>query len=715
MKCFASAPLGTIPLLEDELRQLGASSISARRRGVAFEGDQQTIYRIILWSRIANRILLPITQFQAQTPEDIYKEIKQIHWERHLHSSGSLAVDVTADQASVRHSHYAMLTVKDAVVDYFRDRFDERPSVDTDYPDLRLNLLLHGDRGQISIDLSGGSLHRRGYRMDGGAAPLKENLAAAILKYASWEEIAAKGGALYDPMCGSGTFLIEGAMMAADIAPGLTRGHFGFLGWRKHQPLLWEELQNEARERQQQGIERLPPIIGSDLSTQAFDAAQANIAAAGLTNQIQLLLDPLGNHPYQPVTDDGLLVVNPPYGERLGEIKGLKHDYAALGKMAHTLFAGWHIALFSGNRELVQHSGLVDRHPIALDNGQLSCHLYRYHLSKEVSLSPGAEQFANRLKKNLKHLRRWANREQISCYRLYDADLPDYSAAIDLYQGVDERHPTHLQQWIHLQEYAPPKEIDPDTAQLRLQEMEDVLQRVMSIPANHIFYKVRERQRGSQQYSREAENHRFYSVQEGRCHLWVNFEDYLDTGLFLDHRNIRLWIEAHAKDKSFLNLFGYTGSASIHAAVGGASATTTIDLSATYLDWAKRNLHLNKLPSHRHQLIRANVPEWLSLQVELKQPTHYDLIFLDPPTFSNSKRTEQTFDVQRDHRSLIENAMQLLKPGGELLFSTNFRRFQLDPQLEQHYSCSEITHQTIAEDFKRRARIHRCWRLQPRP
>lgn len=709
MKLFATAPEGTISLLESELTLLGATQLDVRPRGVAFEADLESVYRICLNSRIANRILMPVTTFRASSPEAIYDEIKIIRWEKHLHSSGTLAVDVTANRADVKHSHYAMLTVKDAVVDRFREQFDERPSIDTEFPDLRLNLLLQGERAQISVDLSGGSLHRRGYRVDGAGAPLKENLAAAILLHAGWDKIAAAGGSLYDPMCGSGTLLIEAALIAGDIAPGLFREHFGFLGWRRHDEALWQQVLNEAKERRREGLAKIPHISGSDINPDAIDAALHNIESVRLDEQISVEVKRLGIYLSPPTTPNGLLIANPPYGERMGKAEELPLIYADLGKMAQEHYKGWDFALFTGNPDLASETNLVDHQPIALKNGPIACKLFHYHLpGGEAAEAEGP--FANRLRKSLKHLKKWANRESVNCYRIYDADLPDYAFAIDLYQGVTKDG--EEQRWIHLQEYAPPATIDSRTAQQRLQSAIAQLAIIMELPANHIFYKVRRRQRGQSQYERQAKTDEFYRVIEGGCQLWVNFSDYLDTGLFLDHRNTRLWIENNSKGKDFLNLFGYTGSASIHAAVGGAKSTTTIDLSNTYLDWAQRNLELNHLENGDHRIQRADAARWLQNQIHESSPKQYDLIFMDPPTFSNSKSTTERFDIQRDHWKLINDAMKLLREDGLLIFSTNFRKFKLDQKLTSKFDFREITQRTIPEDFRRKGKIHRCWEIR---
>ncbi len=708
MKCFATAAAGTVPILVDELKQLGASRIDPRPKGVSFEGDQETIYRICLWSRIANRILLPITTLQVSTPEELYKEIKAIRWEKHLHSSGTLAIDVTAVNAAISHSRYAMLTVKDGVVDRFRELFDERPSIDIETPDLRLNLLMQGKRAQISIDLSGGSLHRRGYRVDGAAAPLKENLAASLLMLSNWPEISESGGTLIDPMCGSGTLLIEAGLIAAKIAPGLLRRDFGFLRWRRHTPDIWEKLVSEAEAIRDQSLAQCPPIYGCDIDADAISAATANIEAAGLSGQITLEQTPFEECEPKLENPHGLIIVNPPYGARLGEVEQLRSTYKALGNWVR-LHQGWAFSLFTGNPELAKETSQIDPRPTELKNGPIACQLFRSKIASPnlaaVERSEGATMLYNRIQKNLKHLRKWAKREKINCYRVYDADLPEYAVAIDLYQGKEN--------WVHLQEYAPPSTIEPETARQRLQEAIEVVPEIFEISPTHLFVKVRERQRGDHQYRKQADDNNFFSVKEGDVSLLVNLSDYLDTGLFLDHRNTRLWIGDNANDKDVLNLFAYTGSATIHAAKGGARSTTTVDLSKTYLDWAQRNMNLNGLSSpYQHRFIHADVMQWLDQEAANSEARQYDLIFLDPPTFSNSKRSEDIFDIQRDHTTLIDNAMRLLRPDGVLIFSNNFRKFKLDNRVGEMFHLVDITNKSIPFDFRRNQKIHRCWEIR---
>ena len=717
---FATAPKGLESLLAEELRILGAGQVAETRAGVAFAGDLELAYRVCLWSRLASRVLLPLAKFPAADPVALYEQVKALPWEDHLAADGTLAVSCQTAKSQISHSHFAALKVKDAIVDRFRERSGLRPSVDVRQPHLRINLYLFNDQASLSIDLSGDSLHRRGYRTEGVVAPLKENLAAAILLRAGWPEIAAAGGPLLDPMCGSGTLPIEAALIAADIAPGLNRPYYGFFRWRGHCPETWKRLQAEARERRKAGLSRLPVIAGCDASAQAVRAARLNADQAGLGGLVRFeqrdlaALQPLPGMEGAP----GLLVVNPPYGERLGEMAELRPLYAGLGESLRNHFVGWKAAVMTGNPELSKQIAIRARRRHALYNGALECRLFHFDVEPQwffgadtpqgtpagpakKGLSPGAAMFANRLKKNARQLKRWAQREGVTCYRLYDADMPEYSVAVDLYE-----------QWVHVQEYQAPSTIDPDQAHKRLGEVMEALPEALDISPERIFLKVRRRQTGSSQYDKLASRGQMHEVREGTCRFLVNFTDYLDTGLFLDHRPTREMIQDQCSGKRFLNLFGYTGSATVHAARGGATATVTVDMSRTYLDWARKNLALNGFQEGpRHRLLQEDCLKWL--ERESAKPTErFDLIFLDPPTFSNSKGMEGVFDVQRDHVQLLRQAVRLLEKDGVLLFSNNFRRFKMDREALSELLIEDIAAQTIPQDFSRNPRIHNCWRVK---
>ena len=710
---IATAPEGVDPLLAAELVELGATTIKSVRGGIRFQGSLELAYRACLWSRTASRVLLLLAEFPVAEVEALYAGIHALPWEDHLAPDGTLAVEFTGTGSGIDHSHYGAQRVKDAVVDRFRAQCGQRPGVDRQQPDLRIHVLLRDRQATVSLDLSGDSLHRRGYREATVIAPLKETLAAALLLKSGWPDIAAAGGPLLDPLCGSGTLAIEAAWMAGDQAPGLLREHWGFSDWLGHIPVLWNRLLVEAQERRTLGKPRIPLILASDHDPKAVRAALANAQRAGVVDQIRVerrefsALQPPRGLP-------GLLIANPPYGERLGATEDLAEFYTEFGEVLKTRLNGWRAALFTSNPELGKRMGLRAEKVHAFHNGPLDCRLLRFRVEPEFFVDRaaadhrtrtralkqaamgGAEGFINRLHKNLRHLSRWAARDGVSCYRLYDADLPEYAVAIDRYE-----------QWLHVQEYAPPATVDATRARERLEQVMAALPAALELPAENVFLKVRQRQRGSSQYQKQAQQGRFHEVHEGPSRFLVNFSDYLDTGLFLDHRLTRRRLGEQAAGRRFLNLFGYTGAATVHAALGGAISTTTVDLSATYLDWARRNLELNGICGPRHQLIQMDCRQWLVWARE-----RYELIFVDPPTFSNSKRLEHDFDVQRDHVELLRQALRLLTPDGTLVFSTNHRRFRLDRESLAEVQIEDWSRKTLPLDFARDPKIHQCWALR---
>jgi 23S rRNA (guanine2445-N2)-methyltransferase / 23S rRNA (guanine2069-N7)-methyltransferase len=715
---FATAPKGMEGLLADELRQLGAANVSETRAGVGFQGDLTTAYRVCLWSRIANRVLLPVAMFPAEDDEALYAGVLAIDWTEHLAVDNTLAVDFSTVRSAITHSQYGAQKVKDAIVDQFRRETGERPSVDRATPDLRINVFLFRDKATVNIDLSGDSLHRRGYRLAGAIAPLKENLAAGILMRAGWPTIAQTGGALVDPMCGSGTLPIEAALMAADIAPGLQRQYWGFQGWKGHDADCWMALLADARRRREKGLKKLPTIRGFDASGQAIEIAQDNAAAIGLEDHIEFNQRAIKDCAPAPEGPAGLVVANPPYGERLGEHEDLKPLYKELGDCLKSQYEGWRASVITNDAELGKALGIRARHINKLYNGALECILLRLELDPrwfmkgraDRAQEPGAQMFANRLRKNLKQLARWTRQESISCFRCYDADMPEYAFAIDVYDTIQPNE----ERWIVVQEYAAPASVEPRKAQARREQVRAVLPQVFELPEEQVKFKVRERQRGKSQYEKQDVTRRFHEVREGPCRLWVNFDDYLDTGLFLDHRLTRFMLAELATGRSFLNLFAYTGAATVHAALGcggkgGAASTTTVDMSRTYLDIAKRNMALNGQRGDEHQFEQADCLLWIDKALLLGK--RFGLIFLDPPTFSNSKRMEDNFDIQRDHVELIQKTAALLEPEGILIFSNNFRRFKMDEEGLAGLEVEDISAKTIPKDFERNTKIHRCWKI----
>jgi 23S rRNA (guanine2445-N2)-methyltransferase / 23S rRNA (guanine2069-N7)-methyltransferase len=716
LRLFASAPRDLVTLLRRELVALGATHLRAGHAGVRFRGSLEVAYRACLWSRLASRILLPLASFEAPTREALYEGVRDLPWREHVPVDGTLSVDFVGSRSKLTHTRYGAQNVKDAVVDQLREQTGRRPSVDRVQPDVRINAHLDRDVATIAIDLAGTSLHRRGYRRQSGPAPLKENVAAAMLTHARWPEMAAAGEPLLDPMCGSATLPIEAALMAADAAPGLGRDYFGLQGWGGHDAALWERLRDEARQRRREGLERLPPIAGFDIDARAVAGARDNLLAAGLADHVAIARGELAElrSPWPQRT--GLLVCNPPYGKRLGDEDAIAELFATMGEVLASGFGGWHLVVLSGSPHLASRLGLRPRRSHKLDNGPLACRLTHFEIPagdggrrarrEHTHGDPNAAMFANRLRKNLRSIGRWARRENIDCYRLYDADMPEYAFAVDVYAGADT--------WIVAQEYQAPASIPPAQSALRRTTVLDTVAALLEVPAERVVLKTRRRQEDGSQYPRLAVDGALHEVRENGCRLLVNFSDRLDTGLFLDHRRIRRMVRDLAPGRRFLNLFAYTGAATVYAAGGGATATTSVDLSGKYLDWARRNLALNGFAGPEHVQVRADCLDWLQTAPDDDQ--RYGVVLLDMPTFSNSKRMAGTVDVQRDHATLISLAARRLAPDGVLLFSNHLKRFHMDrdPLTDAGLALEDITRETIPRDFARNPRAHHCWRIRHR-
>ena len=749
---FLTCPKGLEGLLAEEATALGLQETREHTSTIRGSADMETAYRLCLWSRLANRVLLVLKRFPMKDAEDLYHGVHDIEWADHLEPDGTLAVEFSGHGSGIDNTHFGALKVKDAIVDRLRTSDGLRPSIDKLNPDLRVHLRL--DRGEaiLSLDLSGHSLHQRGYRLQQGAAPLKENLAAAILIRSGWPRMAAEGGALADPMCGVGTFLVEAAMIAADIAPNLKRERWGFSAWLGHVPALWRKLHDEALARAEAGLAKPPLWIrGYEADPRLIQPGRNNVERAGLSDWIKIYQGEVATFEPRPDQNQkGLVICNPPYGERLGDEASLLYLYQNLGERLRQACLNWEAAVFTSAPDLGKRMGIRSHKQYAFWNGALPCKLLLIKVLpdqfvtgerrtpeqrqaereqaaydqtpdepparqfnkngnpikpapapapviEQPRLSEGGQMFANRLQKNLKALGKWVKREGIDCYRVYDADMPEYAMAIDLYHD-----------WVHVQEYAAPKSIDPEKASIRMFDALAAIPQALNIDKSRVVVKRRERQSGTRQYERQSAQGQFQEVNEGGIKLLVNLTDYLDTGLFLDHRPMRMRIQREAAGKRFLNLFCYTATASVHAAKGGARSTTSVDLSKTYLDWARRNLSLNGF-SDKNRLEQGDVMAWLETSRD-----EYDLIFIDPPTFSNSKRMEGVFDVQRDQVQLIDLAMARLASGGVLYFSNNFRKFQLEENLTERYAVEEITQQTIDPDFARNGKIHRAWKITAR-
>lgn len=718
---FITCSKGIESLLEVELHGFGITQIKPSVAGVFCSATLESAYRIIIFSRLCNRVILLLAEGPVVSADDLYASAQVVDWRDHLPAGQTLSISASGGTQQLIHTQFIAQKIKDAIVDQFRAHGLPRPDVNRETPDLLIHAVIKKDRLSLGIDLAGASLHRRNYRTEQGEAPLKETLAAALLMRARWPRNDVTGPVLCDPMCGSGTLLIEGLLMALDVAPGLVRDS-ALTPWPHHDAAAMARVLTQARERQAAGASWPGKAWGSDSDERAIAIARRNARRAGLESLIEFRVSRIQdlNLPTAPT----LVICNPPYAERLGEQTEVEMLYQDLGAFLRREAQGAEAAIFTARPEWGKLLGIHSYKQYALFNGALPAKLllmrvdaesiYQKHARVQSPieqaaedipgvepasepLEPGAQMLANRLRKNLKSIGRWAQKQGHMCYRLYDADMPEYSFAIDCYGSH-----------VHMQEYKAPATVsEEDSAQRRRQAYQalcQVMAQELQIPASRIVLKVRERQRGSDQYRPTQKEGEDFEVSEGSARFIVNLERYLDTGLFLDHRPIRQWIGAHASGARFLNLFCYTATATVHAALGGATHSTSVDMSRTYLNWAARNFEINTLDARQHVLVQQDCMKFLE-----DCTGQFDLIFLDPPTFSNSRNTENVLDIQRDHGSLIDQCMRLLPPDGLLIFSNNHRRFRMDDAVGERYRVQDCTAASLDRDFERNPRIHQTW------
>lgn len=716
LKFVITCSFGFSALVAEEARRLGAmvdenyftKNANDKDQAVLCSGDLAFLYQYLLWGRFGNRLLMLIDEFDASNETALYEAIKKIDWPSYFDLNSTFSIRTSLINAEWIKESFAPLKIKDGVVDKFQKKCHQRPNVSVKRPDFPIQVHIENQYVQVFLDCAGESLHQRGYRMGQGEAPLKENLAALMAHMIPDLE---KVDAVVDPFCGSGTLLIETALLLCGCAPGVYRDYLGVLGWKGHLPKVYSAYKKQALAKNTEQLEASPlKCVGYDANKDVVKIAQQNIKKAGLSKWIHVERRAL--HDLKaPKAEHTVVISNPPYGERLGETDLAKYLYLALSKKLKTQFAGQSAVIIGPGTDELDGMGLNYEIQKRVFNGPLRCfvrsisHIPSNNSEPVEPLLPvldrelvglEAESFANRVKKNFKKIKNWIRQESVTCYRIYDADIPEYNCAVDIYGDR-----------IHVQEYAPPKSVEPALAKERLDQVLSTLVKLFDVPQNRIHLKTRQKQKGKQQYQKQSNRKQFYEVDEGGVPLLVNLNDYLDTGLFLDHRPMRLTFQKISKGKRFLNLFAYTATASLHAAVGGAKETVSVDLSPTYCQWARNNFALNGFSPDQHLVIQANCMEWLN-------NTHrqFDIIFMDPPTFSNSKRTHHVLDIQRDHVSLIQAAMGRLEPGGVLYFSNNFRRFKLDEEALAQYSIKDISRETIPPDFERHKDIHRCWQIE---
>lgn len=719
---FAQSAANQQDLVAREAERAGSQQVRTTGNGVQFTGDLRVGYRFTMTSRIASRVLLSLFYDEGIDSADaLYDSCLQVPWEEYMTLGKTFQVTQTVQSCNwLKNGHFAALRLKDAIVDRLKDvNNGMRPDVDTENPDITFHLHIKGEKAIIYADFSGPALYKRGYREGSVDAVLKENLASAVLYRSDWYKSVLDGDILplMDPFCGVGTIPIEAAAIAAGLAPGLSRKTpYAFEKLENFDREIYNSVLDELSDQAEEGRKRSFRIYASDISRMNVEKAKAAALKAGVYDYIDFSVKDFTKMTEEDVPSPaGCIVTDPPYGIRLDEVD-VKQLYKAIGNTIQNLFKGWQAALLTADSTLLSNIDMKPQRTNTLFNGGILCQLAHYHVFTDeeknamierakqrrqerlaAPLSAGAQMAYNRLKKNLSEIRPLMEKEGVTCYRIYDADMPEYSAAIDMYEGRE----------INLAEYAAPDTIDPEDAKRRLEELVLATERATGIDYENIHVKVRSQQRGKDQYRKLGSVDKFQVCHENGLAFLANFTDYIDTGIFLDHRPIRKYIQDHAEGKRFLNLFCYTGTASLNAVRGGALSTTSVDTSATYLDWAMENFKLNGYSTDIGNFFyRSDAIQYLWDTYD-----RYDLIFCDPPTFSNGK-SRDSFDVQKDHSRLIDAAMMHLVQDGVMIFSCNFRRFRLDDYITDKYSVEDISEQTIGRDFERDMKIHKCYLIR---
>ncbi|MCD4823805.1 MAG: bifunctional 23S rRNA (guanine(2069)-N(7))-methyltransferase RlmK/23S rRNA (guanine(2445)-N(2))-methyltransferase RlmL [Phycisphaerae bacterium] len=720
LQLIATTTAGLEACVKRELLELGFPDVRVYSPGrILFRAGLEGLVRANLWLRTAERVLLVIGSFDASDFGELFDRTRELPWQQWIPADGKFPVQGRSHKSQLSSVPACQKIVKKAIVENLLAAHgtSELPETGATYS---VEIAIREDVAMLTIDTSGAGLHKRGYRAAAGPAPLKETLAAAMVQLSFWNPDRP----LIDPFCGSGTIPIEAALIGRNIAPGLNRP-FAAEEWPAIPNHHWQNERQNARDLIKPSLPLR--IIGTDIEPKALSLSSHHAELAGVAGDIHFQCSPFDE--LTTSREYGCVICNPPYGRRFEKGPEIAAIYRSMPDVFRRLKTWSFYVLTSVDLEATLGQSADRRRK--LYNGRIECTYYQFHGPRppknsailqehppqspeqddqaeekpaaafgglKINASAQVDMFVNRLRKNARHLRRWPDKG-ITCYRLYDRDIPEIPLAVDIYEGR-----------LHIAEYERPH----DRTQAEQADWIDLLAKaageVLDIPRKNIYVKRRQRQKGAEQYRKFSQTASVCTVHEGGLKFEVNLSDYLDTGLFLDHRVTREMVRKASPGKRMLNLFAYTGAFSVYAAAGGAAATKTVDLSNTYLDWAGRNLLANGYEGPQHKLVRADAMKFLR---EHAPGEHYDIAVIDPPTFSNSKGAQDIFDVQRDYRELLLTTAKLMPAGGVIYFSTNFRRFKLDPDTLAGLDVREISRQTIPDDFRNK-RIHRCWRMTVR-
>jgi 23S rRNA (guanine2445-N2)-methyltransferase / 23S rRNA (guanine2069-N7)-methyltransferase len=757
---LATATFGLEAVVARELTALGYGPKIIQSGRVLFQGDESAICRTNLWLRSADRVLVRLDTFEARDFGQLFDRTYALPWEAWLGPDAEFPVTGRSIKSQLSSVPACQKIVKKAVVERLKaaHRIELLPETG---PKHSIEVALLEDQATLTLDTSGPGLHKRGYRRLAGEAPLKETLAAALILLSYWKPERP----LVDPFCGSGTVPIEAALIGRNLAPGLNRS-FAAESWPRLSARLWEAARQEARDLARPDLP--VRIIGTDVDENALSLARHHAEKAGVAGQIHFQ-----QHAFAELTSKreyGCLICNPPYGERMGRQAEVEALYRAMPDVFRRLKT-WSFYILTAHPDFEAIVGQKADRRRKLYNGRIECTYYQFFGPKPPRRGQGplaepevgaeteetrtepdvpdaepetaeaetgaeptathagppvprpkpavrpafggltqkareqAEIFRSRLVKRARHLRRWPTKFGITCYRIYERDIPEVPLVVDCYEDN-----------LHIAEFDRPHDRTPAEHGDWLDLMKRTAAEVLEVPLVNVFLKRHQRQRGDWQYERVGSEGATRVVSEAGLRFEVNLSDYLDTGLFLDHRITRSMVRDLAAGKRFLNLFAYTGTFTVYAAAGGAESTTTVDLSNTYLEWAQRNLGLNELTGIQHQFLRDDALGFLrtlsgrARGADRQRQGLFDLAVVDPPTFSNSKRLDEDWDIQRDHLELLNRSLDLMSPGGIVFFSTNFRRFKLAEAEIRSATIREISRQTVPPDFRNR-RIHRCWKM----
>lgn len=768
LKLTAACAFGLEALVKRELIALGYEPKVTQPGRISFEGDWRAVCRANIWLRTADRVLLEVLQFECPDFDALFDTVKDFDWSQYIPADASFPVIGKSRLSQLTSVPAVQRTVKKALVESLIKHHGVTELNETG-AEYKVEIALLKDVATLTIDTTGPSLHKRGYRRLVGAAPIKETLAAALVDLSVWNPERV----LIDPFCGSGTITIEAALIGLNIAPGIKRD-FSSSNWQTILPFDWSEAITEANDLRRTDIEL--QIIGHDRDSEVLSLARYHAEQAGVADQIHFQQQPFAE--LKSSRQHGCIVTNPPYGERLEAQQRLIGLYESIPVVMQRL-PTWSLFLITNMprfEKIIQKEATRRR---KLFNGRIECTYYQFlgpkpgtmtskyrgesqvenRTEESVDITPNkkfesdaensrdtsdliasasiesnhatnnptsttqqsnasreteestplfggltakdheqAQIFTLRLTKRAKHLRRWPTKRKITCFRIYERDVPEIPLVVDRYED-----------YLHITEYERPHDRNLARHEAWLELMCEAAAKTLDVPRSHVFLKKRRKDSDTRQYQKVSRAGKVITVNEGGLRFLVNLTDYVDTGLFLDHRETRKMVQKEAEDKDFLNLFAYTGSFTVYAASAHASSTTTVDLSKNYLDWAQRNLEVNDLTDAKHRFIAADTMEFISEQAA-NPMRMYDLAVVDPPTFSNSKRTEQDWDVQTQYVELLNHVHQIMRTGGIVYFSTNFRRFKFDESVLPNFKCREISKQTVPEDFRNK-RIHRCWRL----